>query len=115
MSKGQLKTGIGWALCALALFAAPGCAVDSGDPDPDDIEQEDPTVVTDSPLDPDSMGGPANEVQGSQDGPSGKNDADDSSSGISTDEEEEPDPDPWQIPSLPGGGDDDGSGDMDDP
>ena len=114
MSKGQLKTQIGWAVFAIAAMAFQGCAVDTSEPYPEEFEQEEPAVVTGQSLDPSSMGRP--ESSGTDDGPGGKHETQDSTSGLSTDEEEEPDPDPWQIPSLPGGdGDDDGSSGEDPP
>ena len=119
MSKGQLKTKIGWAVCAFAavMFPAFGCAVDTSEPYPEDFEQEEPAVVTVQSLDPSSMELP--ESGGTDDGgPQGKNQTEETTTGVSTDEEEEPDPDPWKIPSLPGdpgGGDDDGSSAEDPP
>ena len=106
MSKGQLKTKIGYALCVIATIALPGCAVDTSEPYPDDIEQEEPTVVTGPSLDPSSIERP--ESGGNDDGPGGKDQSEETTTGLSTDEEEEPDPDPWQIPSLPGNPDGDG-------
>jgi hypothetical protein len=119
MSKGQLKTRIGLALgFALAMAACPACAVDATEAYPEDIEDQEPAVVSVQSLDPSSIERPES-TGGTDDGPGGKNQTEETTSGASTDEEEEPDPDPWKLPSLPGdpggGGDDEGSSGEDPP
>ena len=120
MSTGPLKTRMGWALCALAglgfaTFGSTACAVDASEPQTQEFEQEERTVVTGQALDPGSMDSFNDGGGTSEDGPEGQNEEQQTTSGFSTDEEEEPDPDPWQFPIVPGNPDDgDGDGDTGD-